>query len=146
MGDHLGSTHFVFFSGRNITQIRQICQILRISLNYEKNSNIKLDWAWEFTNLVPVIKLQRKLFNFTETSSSKQNFVIHIPPISCCVFPVSRLVNKAKMCGTASEETDARTWARWERNRLKTSKFSAELSARTFLFVIRDNTCNCSPQ
>ena len=33
MGDHLGSIHFVFFSGRNI---RQICQILLISLNYAK--------------------------------------------------------------------------------------------------------------
>ena len=29
MGDHLGSIHFVFFSGRNT---RQICQILPISL------------------------------------------------------------------------------------------------------------------
>ena len=32
MGDHLGSRHFSFFSGRNI---RKICQILLISLNYE---------------------------------------------------------------------------------------------------------------
>ena len=37
MGDHLGSIHFLsFFSGRNIRQIRQICQILLISVNYEK--------------------------------------------------------------------------------------------------------------
>ena len=36
MGGHLGSIHFVFFfSGRNIRSIRQICQILLISLNYK---------------------------------------------------------------------------------------------------------------
>ena len=33
MGDHLGSIDFVFFSGRNIRQIRQM---LLISLNYKK--------------------------------------------------------------------------------------------------------------
>ena len=38
MGDHLGSIHFVFFSGRNIRQIRQNCEILLISLNFEINS------------------------------------------------------------------------------------------------------------
>ena len=43
MGDHLGSIHFVFFSGRNIRQIRQICQILLISLNYEKT---QLNIVW----------------------------------------------------------------------------------------------------
>ena len=40
MGDHLGSIDFVFFSltriGRNIMQIRQICQILLINLNFRK--------------------------------------------------------------------------------------------------------------
>ena len=33
MGDHLGSIHFIFFRGR---KIRQISQILLISLNYGK--------------------------------------------------------------------------------------------------------------
>ena len=36
MGDHLGSIHFVFFSVAE--NIRQICQILPISLNFGKNS------------------------------------------------------------------------------------------------------------
>ena len=36
MGDHLGSIHFEFFQWQKCRQIRQICQILLISLNYEK--------------------------------------------------------------------------------------------------------------
>ena len=36
MGDHLETIHFVFFRGRNIRKIRQICQILLISLKYGK--------------------------------------------------------------------------------------------------------------
>ena len=40
MGDHLGSKHFVFFQFgydcQNTRQIRQICQILLISLSFGK--------------------------------------------------------------------------------------------------------------
>ena len=52
MADHLGSIHFVFFSGRNIRQIRQICQILLISLNYEKSqlsnyTTMQVEFRWK---------------------------------------------------------------------------------------------------
>ena len=39
MDDHLGSIHFVFFSGRNI---RQICPVLVISLNFGKTQVAQL--------------------------------------------------------------------------------------------------------
>ena len=46
MGDHLGSKHFVFFSlamiGKDIRPIRQIFQILLISLSFGKTQLIKL--------------------------------------------------------------------------------------------------------
>ena len=40
MGGLLGSIYFVFFSGINIRQIRQICQILLISLNFGKTQMV----------------------------------------------------------------------------------------------------------
>ena len=48
MGDHLGSIHSVYFSGRNI---RQICQILLISLNCEKIQLFGLLFASFFITL-----------------------------------------------------------------------------------------------
>ena len=45
MGDHLGSTHFVFSSGRDIRQIRQISQILLISLNLKAYKNKIHSWT-----------------------------------------------------------------------------------------------------
>ena len=50
MGDHLGSIHFVFFQWQ---KIRQICQILLISLNYEKAQLIGFfcDDAWRIIQI-----------------------------------------------------------------------------------------------
>ena len=69
MADHLGSIHFEFFSGSNIRQIRQICQIVLISLNYGKTQFLNFSGSmvqlFELNGLL--LLHHNRIQNFTQT-------------------------------------------------------------------------------